>query len=56
LNTKKELSARQLAKNLDVNKNTGWYLAKRIKKAIIDTDQRQLLIKIAEINEVQNSR
>jgi len=51
LNAKKGLSARQLARDLKVNKNTGWYLGMRIRKAMAQTDERQLLMGIVEMDE-----
>lgn len=49
LNAKKGISARQLARDLDVNKNTAWYMAMRIRKSMIQ--QRQLLQGIVEMDE-----
>lgn len=43
LNAKKGIAARQLARDLKVNKNTAWLLAMRIRKAMAQTDERQLL-------------
>src|SRR5258706_9840225 len=34
LNAKKGIAARQLARDLEVNKNSAWYLAMRIRKAM----------------------
>jgi transposase-like protein len=51
LNAKKGISARQLARDLKVNKNTAWYLGMRIRKAMVDTDQRQLLMGLVEMDE-----
>ena len=51
LNAKKGLSARQLARDLEVNKNTGWYLAMRIRRAMIDSAERALLTGIIEMDE-----
>jgi transposase-like protein len=50
LDAKKGVSARQLSRDLKVNKNTAWYLAMRIRKAMAQTDQRQLLMGIVEID------
>jgi transposase-like protein len=49
LNAKKGLSSLQLARDLKVNKNTGWYLQKRIRKAMQDNDF--MLKGIVEIDE-----
>src|ERR1035437_7823498 len=35
LNAKKGISSRQLSRDLEVNKNTGWYLLMRIRKAML---------------------
>lgn len=51
LNAKKGISSRQLARDLDVNKNTAWYLAMRIRKAMKETEQRQLLQGVVECDE-----
>lgn len=51
LNAKKGISARQLARDLDVNKNTGWYLAMRIRKAITQANERELLLCVVEMDE-----
>jgi len=49
LNAKKGISSLQLARDLDVNKNTAWYLQKRIRKAMKDDDC--ILSGIVEIDE-----
>ena len=49
LNAKKGISARQLARDLNVNKNTAWYMGMRIRKAMIE--QRDLLSGFIEIDE-----
>ena len=49
LNAKKGLSARQLARDLEVNKNTAWYMSMRIRKAM--TDDGELLKGIVEVDE-----
>lgn len=51
LNAKKGIAARQFARDLEVNKNTAWYLAMRIRKAMIETKQRELLQGIVEMDE-----
>ena len=43
LNAKKGPSARQLARDLEVNKNTSWRMAIQIRKAMEQRDQRKLL-------------
>lgn len=51
LNAKKGLSARQLARDLEVNKNTGWRMAMQIRKAMEQRDQRDLLTGMIEMDE-----
>lgn len=51
LNAKKGIAARQLARDLEVNKNTGWYLAMRIRGAMAEPDQRELLQGLVEMDE-----
>lgn len=51
LNAKKGISARQLARDLEVNKNSAWYLAMRIRKAMAEPDQRDLLEGLVEMDE-----
>jgi transposase-like protein len=49
LNAKKGISARQLARDIEVNKNTAWYMLMRLRTAMIE--QTQLLEGIVEIDE-----
>lgn len=49
LNAKKGLSARQLARDIEVNKNTAWYMGMRIRNAMIE--QGDLLRGICEMDE-----
>jgi transposase-like protein len=49
LNAKKGISARQLARDLEVNKNTAWYMQMRIRKAMFE--QRDLFEGIIEADE-----
>ena len=49
LNAKKGISSLQLARDLHVNKNTAWFLQKRIRKAMKDDDH--ILNGIVEIDE-----
>lgn len=51
LNAKKGIAARQLGRDLKVNKNTAWLLAMRIRKAMTQTDERQLLLGVVEMDE-----
>lgn len=49
LNAKKGISARQLARDIDVNKNTAWYMGMRIRRAMIE--DRELMNGFVEIDE-----
>jgi transposase-like protein len=51
LNAKKGISSRQLARDLEVNRNTAWYLAMRVRKAMAQTEQRELLSGLVEMDE-----
>jgi len=51
LNAKKGLSALQLSRDLDVNKNTAWRIAMQIRKAMTQAEQRSLLTGIVEMDE-----
>lgn len=51
LNAKKGIAARQLARDLDVNKNTAWYLAMRIRNAMAEREQREFLQGLVEMDE-----
>ena len=51
LNAKKGLSALQLARDLKVNKNTGWRIAMQIRKAMSQREHRELLTGIVEMDE-----
>lgn len=51
LNAKKGLSARQLARDLEVNKNTGWRMGMQIRAAMAETEQRSLLQGVVEMDE-----
>jgi transposase-like protein len=50
LNAKKGISSRQLARDIEVNKNTAWYMGMRIRKAMIE--HGELLKGIVEADEV----
>jgi transposase-like protein len=49
LNAKKGIASRQLARDLEVNKDTAWYMSMRIRRAMVD--QRELLQGIVEVDE-----
>ncbi len=49
LNAKKGISGRQLARDLEVNKNTGWYIGMRIRNAMFE--QGDMLKGIVEMDE-----
>ncbi|HJP62007.1 MAG TPA: IS1595 family transposase [Mucilaginibacter sp.] len=51
LNAKKGLSARQLSRDLGVNRKTGWYLQMRIRQAMQDGEDDGLFNGIVEVDE-----
>jgi hypothetical protein len=51
LNAKKGISARQLARHLKVNRNTAWRIAMKIREAMYEPDQKNLLQGIVEMDE-----
>jgi len=51
LNAKKGLSARQLARDLETNKNTGWRMGMQIRRAMGEREQRDLLTGVVEMDE-----
>jgi transposase-like protein len=51
LNAKKGVSARQLARDLHVNKDTAWRMAMKIRDAMAQREQRELLTGIVECDE-----
>ena len=51
LNAKKGIAARQLARDLEVNKNTAWRIAMKIREAMRQSEQRNLLEGIVEMDE-----
>jgi transposase-like protein len=52
----KEVSSRELAQILGINKNTAWYLLKRIESGLSNTDDRQLIFSIMEKLGGQNEK
>jgi transposase-like protein len=51
LNAKKGLSARQLSRDLKVNKDTAWRISMKIREAMYEPEQRQMLTGIVEADE-----
>lgn len=51
LNARKGISARQLARDIEVNKNTAWYVNMRIRRAMAEGPERELLTGICEMDE-----
>ena len=51
LNARKSLSALQLSRDIEVNKNTAWRMMMQIRKAMAQRDQRDLLTGIVEMDE-----
>ena len=46
LDSRRGVSARQLAKSLSVNKNTAWYLSARVSEGMLESSQRDLLLEL----------
>ena len=44
LNNKEEISVRQMALDLHINRNTAWYLTKRIRKAMTNSPEARNLL------------
>ena len=51
LNAKKGIAARQLGRDLEVTKDTAWSVAMRIRKAMAEPEQRDLLTGLVEMDE-----
>ena len=51
LNAKKGLSALQLSRDLQVNKNTAWRISMKIREAMTQAEHRNLLTGVVEMNE-----
>ncbi len=51
LNAKKGISARQLARDIDVNRNTAWRISMQIRKAMSQYSDRELLTGLVEVDE-----
>ncbi|MDP8208957.1 MAG: IS1595 family transposase [Candidatus Electryonea clarkiae] len=51
LNAKKGISARQLARDLQINKNTAWRISMKIRDAMNERWQRELLTGMVEMDE-----
>jgi transposase-like protein len=51
LNAKKGISARQLGRDLQVNKDTAWRMAMKIRQAMTQQAQRELLTGVVEMDE-----
>ena len=51
LNAKKGLSALQLSRDLNVNKNTAWRITMQIRKAMTQAGQREMLTGLVELDE-----
>jgi transposase-like protein len=49
LNAQNNTSVRQLARDLEVNKNTACYMAKKIKRAMKQANDQRLLTRLVEI-------
>ena len=51
LNAKKGISARQLGRDLQINKDTAWRIAMKIRQAMTQQTQRELLTGVVEMDE-----
>lgn len=51
LDAKKGISARQLARHLDINRNTAWRISMKIRDAMFEPEQQNLLQGIVEMDE-----
>ena len=51
LNAKKGISARQLGRDLEVNKDTAWRMGMKIRQAMTQQAQRELLTGVVEMDE-----
>ena len=51
LNAKKGISARQLARHIDVHRNTAWRISMKIREAMSQKHQRELLTGVVEMDE-----
>ncbi len=51
LNAKKGLSSRQLARDLEVHRNTAWRIAMQIRRAMMQAQHRELLVGLEEADE-----
>ena len=51
LNAKKGISALKLSRDIHVNKNTAWRIAKQIRRAMLQAEQRELLTGVIEMDE-----
>lgn len=51
LNAKKGISALQLSRDLEVNKNTAWRISMQIRKAMAQMESRELLTGVVEMDE-----
>ena len=51
LNAKKGIAARQLARDLEVHRNTAWRISMKIREAMTQRVQRELLTGVVEMDE-----
>ena len=55
LSAKKGISARQLARHLKVNRNTAWRMGMKIREAMTQRAQRELLAGVVEMDETRSA-
>lgn len=51
LHAKKGISSRQLARHLHINRNTAWRISMKIRQAVFESEQKELLQGIVEMDE-----
>jgi len=51
LSAKKSISARQLAQRIEVHRNTAWRISMKIRDAMMQKQQRELLARVVEMDE-----
>jgi len=52
LNAKKGISARQLSRHLKVNRNTAWRISMKIREAMFEPEQRNMMQGLIEMDEI----
>ena len=55
LNSNSDPSARELAKHINVNKNTAMRMIKKIRQGMHEKDQRRILLKLANLGNIEET-